>query len=198
MTPLLPLTDEEIRPALRARLLATRHAERESVILEELGVERGRFRVDLVVVDSVLHGFEIKSDRDRLHRLSGQVRAYGRILDRATLVVGARNLAKAMAMVPGWWGVLLLKAARRRPRFQLVRRGKANPGRDPRALAELLWLDDAMSLLERRQAARGVRGKPRRMVWDRVCEHLGTDEIAAAVRTSLKARSATSAPPPPS
>ena len=53
---------------------------------------------------------------------------------------------------------------------------------------ELLWLDEALSLLEKRGVARGVRGKPRRIVWDRLCEQLEVDEIAAAVRSHLKAR----------
>jgi hypothetical protein len=45
--------------------------------------------------------------------------------------------------------------------------------------------------LEQRDAARGVRGKPRPVVWDRVCEHFGVEEIAAAVRSRLKVRART-------
>lgn len=45
-----------------------------------------------------------------------------------------------------------------------------------------------MRLLEQRGVARGARRKPRRIVWARVCEHLGVEEIAEAVRTGLKAR----------
>jgi hypothetical protein len=48
-----------------------------------------------------------------------------------------------------------------------------------------------MAMLERRSLARGVRGKPRMLVWNRVCEHFHVDEIAAAVRVNLKARSTT-------
>ena len=64
----------------------------------------------------------------------------------------------------------------------------------PRALVELLWLNDAITLLEERNCARGVRGKPRRIVWDWVCEHFGVDEIAAFVRAKLKARVANQGP----
>ena len=42
------------------------------------------------------------------------------------------------------------------------------------------------------------RGKPRRFVWDRVCERFELDEIAAAVRDCLKARSKRTVAPPPS
>ena len=35
---------------------------------------------------------------------------------------------------------------------------------------------------------KGVRGKPRHIVWDRVCDRFGIEEIEAAVRAQLKAR----------
>jgi hypothetical protein len=45
---------------------------------------------------------------------------------------------------------------------------------------------------------RGARGKPRELVWDRVCEHFDVTEIAAAVRERLKARATQRAARPPS
>jgi hypothetical protein len=191
------LADSDIRPALRLRLLAQHAREADSVILEELGLCRGQVRVDLAVVNGLLHGYEIKSDRDSLRRLSGQVDVYGRVLDRATLVVGERHLSESLEIVPIWWGILRMEPMYRSPRFKTVRRGRRNPGRDPRSLVELLWLDDAVAMLERRQAARGIKGKPRRAVWDRVCEHFDVEEIATEVRARLKARATRPAPVPP-
>lgn len=186
--------DVDLRPALRSTLIA-RHADQpETVILEELGVCRGRVRVDVAVVNGSLHGYEIKSDRDSLRRLSVQVDFYGKVLDRATLVVGERHLAEALDRLPAWWGVLRIHPTAHEPRFKTVRRGRKNPRKDPRSLVEFLWLDDALALLEARDVARGVRGKPRRLVWDRICEHFSVDEIAAAVRAQLMARAATQAP----
>ena len=74
------------------------------------------------------------------------------------------------------------------PWFRVLRRGRKNPRRRIRALVELLWLDEAMALLESRQATRGVRGKARQEVWDRVCEHFSLEEIATSVRSQLKIR----------
>lgn len=70
-----------------------------------------------------------------------------------------------------------------------VRRGSKNPSRDPRSLVELLWQDEALKLLEQHAVATGVRGKARHQLWDRICETLDLETIAAAVRTQLKARS---------
>ena len=44
-----------------------------------------------------------------------------------------------------------------------------------------------MALLEQRDALRGLRGKPRAVLWDRICEMLSIDEVAASVRRHLKA-----------
>ena len=155
---------------------------------------RGGVRLDIAVVNGLLHGYEIKSDRDSLRRLGKQVDVYGRVLDRATLVVGDRFLKVASGLVPPWWGLLHVHAEGEKLEFRVVRPEEKNPRRDPRALVELLWSDHAMRLLEQRDAARGVRRKPRRIVWARVCEHFGVEEIADAVRTGLKARAAHQAP----
>ena len=180
--------DETIRPALRARLLRKHGREVGTVLIEELGLCRGRVRVDLAVVNGSLHGFEIKSDRDSLSRLPTQVEVYGKVLDRATLVVGDRFLPVAASLVPSWWGIVHVSARHRGLVFKSVRRAVQNPRRDPRLLVELLWAAQALELLEQRDVARGVRGKPRRYLWDRVCEHFSVNEIAAVVRNRLKAR----------
>lgn len=188
------LRDPDIRPALRANLLSSLADETDTVIIEEMGVCRGRVRVDLAVVNGTLHGYEIKSDRDSLRRLATQIDFYGKVLDRATLVVAERHLPGALDILPAWWGVIRVQNEPRGQSFTTVLPGRKNPQRDPRALVELLWLEDALALLEERQAARGVRGKPRRLVWDRLCEHLSLDEIATAVRARLKARSVPQVP----
>lgn len=184
------LSDADVRPALRAHLRAAHSHDPDTVVLEELGICRAQVRVDLAVVNGFLHGYEIKSDRDSLRRLSVQVAFYGRVLDRATLVVGHTHLDEATDLVPDWWEILLICPAGDGMRFKPIRRARRNFRRDPRALVELLWLDQALALLDHRDAARGVRGKPRRVVWDRVCECLNIEEIAAAVRFHLKARGA--------
>ena len=182
------LGDSEIRSVLRSRLSQKHGDETGTVFIEELGLCRGQVRVDLSVVNGLLHGYEIKSDRDSLRRLSTQVELYGKVFDRATLVVGNRHLTEVLDVLPIWWGILLVHQSAHGLRFKTVRRPRSNSNRDPRALVELLWLNDAIALLEARHAARGFRGKPRWIVWDRVCELYGINEIAKTVRVHLKAR----------
>lgn len=182
------LGDADIRPALRSYLLSKHADEPETVVIEELGICCGQVRVDLAVVNGLLHGYEIKSERDSLRRLAIQVDLYGRVLDQATLVIGERHLPDAKEIVPRWWGILRIDSELRSPRFVTERRARRNPRRNPRSLVELLWLDDSIALLERYNAVRGVRGKPRHLVWDRICEHFDVDEIGEVVRGHLKTR----------
>ena len=194
----VPPCEKEIRRALRSELLARHRHRPDTVILQELGICRGRVRVDLALVNGLFHGYEIKSDRDNLRRLPGQVELYSKVLDRATLVVGDHNLTDAVSMLPRWWGVERVIRREEGVLLDTIRKSRVNPERDPRALVELLWREHALALLEQRKLDRGVRSKPRRVVWDRVCAHFHVDEIAAEVRTHLRARVALPCHPSPS
>lgn len=182
--------DREIRSALLESLRAAHADDDDVALLEELGLCRGGVRIDVTVVNGSLHGYEIKSDRDSLRRLTRQVALYSAVLDRATLVVGERHVREAIELVPPWWEVVLAKVTPAGLELTQLRVGQVNEDRDSRALVELLWLEDALALLAARNAVRGFRGKPRRIVWNRVCEVYGLDEIADAVRERLKARPA--------
>ena len=184
------LNDPRIRASLREHLDAQHSGKPDTVIIDELGICQGRTRVDVAVVNGLLHGYEIKSDHDSLLRLAEQAVRYGKVFDRATLVIGTRHEVTAPSLVPDWWAVMRVAVHAGKLRFRTLRRGRKNPAQDPRALVELLWLSDAIELLEQRNAARGLRGKPRRLVWDRICEELSPAEISAEVRKQLKARSA--------
>lgn len=180
--------DREIRDALLALLRESHAGDDDVALLEELGLCRGEVRVDVTLVNGTLHGYEIKSDRDSLRRLARQVATYSAVFDRATLVVGERHVLDAVNMVPAWWEILLANMTPAGLVLTELRSGQVNENRDRRALVELLWLDDALALLAVRNAVRGFRSKPRRDVWNRVCEIYNVDEIAAVVRERLKAR----------
>jgi len=188
------LADSDIRPALRDWLRARHESDPDTVILDELGICRGRVRIDLTVVNGLLHGYEIKSERDTLARLETQADLYGRVLDRATLVVGEAHFQAALRAVPRWWGVLLVESSGNTPRFIVRRRGSRNPRLDAKAVVEFLWREDSLALLENREAAAGLRGKTRLAMWNRICEVCEVEEIAAAARARLKSREDLAAP----
>jgi hypothetical protein len=181
--------DRAIRTALKRRLVAEQtHTDADTVLFEELGLCRGLVRADIALVNGSLHGYEIKSDLDSLRRLRNQVDVYSKVLDYATLVVGDRLLNEAVKVIPESWGVLHAHLVEDDLEFETIRNSRQNSDRDPRALAELLWFEEAIALLEKFDALRGVRGKPRRILWDRISERVRIEDIAAAVRGALKLR----------
>ena len=181
-----------MRPALRTYLEQQELAHPDTLLIEELGLCQGQARIDLATVSGVLHGYEIKSNRDRLTRLASQAATYSRVLDRVTLVVGPKHIEAALQLVPGWWGVLLVRGSVEALTLDPFRPAAENPDQDPRALVELLWRDEALELLAYHNAVAGVRSKPRPAVWDRVCEVLDVPEIQSAVRYRLRTRVETS------
>ncbi len=189
-----PIRDAEVRPALRRYLQQEESAYSNTLVIEELGLCQGQARIDLLTVSGVLHGYEIKSNRDRLTRLASQAATYSRVLDRVTLVVCPRHVEAALQLVPNWWGVLLVRGSVEAISLDQIRPADENPDQDPRALVELLWRAEALELLAHHNAAAGVRSKPRPAVWDRVCEVLDVTEIRSEVRHRLKTRAKTSTP----
>lgn len=186
------IRDAEVRPALRRYLRREKSATPNMLVMEELGLCQGQARIDLLTLGGVLHGYEIKSNRDRLTRLASQAATYGRVLDRVTLVVCSQHFEAALQLVPKWWGVLLVRGSVEAVSLDPFRPAAENPDQDPRALVELLWRDEALELLAYHNAVAGVRTKPRPAVWDRVSEVLDVSEIRSAVLYRLRARAVTS------
>lgn len=69
-----------------------------------------------------------------------------------------------------------------------VRTASENPHQDVFALAQLLWRDEALTVLAARGLDRGVRAKARHYVWRRIAESIPLDELREIVRTTLKER----------
>ena len=191
------IRDAQVRPALRAYLKQRQLTGPNTLVVEELGLCQGRARIDLATVGGILHGYEIKSPRDRLTRLASQAATYSRVLDRVTLVVSPRHIEAALRLIPKWWGVLLVRGSAKKVFVDRYRRAATNPEQDPRALVELLWRDEALELLARHNAVAGVRSKRRPAVWDRACEALDMTQIRSAVQHRLMARAATATPARP-
>lgn len=183
------MKDADLRTAL-LRSLSNRHSrDPQTLILEELGLRHGAARVDVAVINGALHGYELKSDSDSLVRLARQAEIYNSVLDRVTLVAGRRHAEKAAGMVPEWWGVLVAEMGPRGGvRFSSARRARNNPAPEALAVAKLLWRDEALSLLQRLQAAEGFRSKRRAAIYARLAEVAGLEEVRAMVRNQLRNR----------
>ncbi|WP_074358135.1 sce7726 family protein [Mycobacteroides abscessus] len=179
------MRDVDIRAALVEQLRREFDGDK---IVNEMGLCLGATRVDVAVINGSLHGYEIKSDRDTLARLPAQIELYSKVLDFCTIVCGARYLDKVRKIVPPWWGIVetcdldgtVILKQRRKPR--------RNRKCDSLAVAQLLWRDEAASLLKTR--GEWVKARETRWhLWDRLAEWPITD-LQLGVRSQLKVRPA--------
>lgn len=175
--------DTEIRGALEDDLRATFPGD---LVRSEVGLCVGACRVDVMVVNGHLHGYEIKSEHDTLARLDAQVGYYSRVLDFATVVSSGRHADRVRDRVPDWWGIRVAHPAGDAVRFEDVHPPSPNPGQSLLAVAQLLWRDEAAEAL--RALGTVVRSRETRWeLWDRLAA-LPMAELGPIVRMRLKER----------
>jgi hypothetical protein len=170
-------------------MLAARHnGDSNTRIVEEMGVWSGSVRVDIAVINGSLSGYEIKSDRDTLGRLPFQRDLYNRVFDYVELIVGRRHVEKASAIVPDWWGVTLATDNHGLVDLTPVRPAKSNPAIDAFLVAQLLWKEEAIAVLESCGLARGWKSKRAKLVHEYLAASMPLEQLTGHVRAALKNR----------
>lgn len=85
------MTELDIRNAIIAAMSRTT-AWANSTFIPEMFIDEFTRRADLVVAGNKLIAFEIKSERDKLDRLDGQLKSYTRFFEQVTVVCAERHL----------------------------------------------------------------------------------------------------------
>lgn len=182
------MRDMDIRQALFRMLWAHHEGEPDAFILEELGLCQGSAIVDVAAVNGDIHGFEIKSENDTLQRLPAQQEVYSKTLERMTIVTTKKHIDGVREKVPHWWGILQAEKKNSMINLKEVRPPKANPGIHPYSLAQLLWRDEALEILDNMGLSKGLRSKPRALLWEKLVECLPLDRLAKLIRLYLRTR----------
>ena len=190
---MLATNDKIIRKALRDLLLKElagyRKQGRSAEIIEELGIQHGTARIDIALINGVMHGYEIKSDCDTLERLPEQVQEFNTVFDKLTIIVGKRHLYHAVHVVPDWWGITVAKFDNaNRLVLQLIREPEKNTCQVGVSIARLLWKNEALQILERRNRAAGLRSKPREVIYTRLADVLDIKTLKKTVSALLVSR----------
>lgn len=180
--------DKDIRGALRIELQKEYRGVPDTAVVDELAVGGGRNRIDLALVNGVMHGFELKSDRDNLSRLAEQARAYGAVCDAVTLVVGERHVVQAIDLVPEWWGIIVVRPGRQRPMFRSFKHSQSNPSVDRLAIARLLRRSEATYLLRELGHSGSHRRASRRQLCDFIAETVDLSLLRKHVRDCIRER----------
>ena len=186
------MRESEVRSALLQRLASQHAGERDTLVVEELGLCQAQARVDIAVVNGRLEGWEIKTVADSLARLPRQEEVYSRVFDRVWLVADARHVPDALGLIPEWWGVLRIESRDGRCDFRQVRRSLLNPAVDLTSLVRLLWREEVLAELTALGAADGLTRAPRAVLWDALASSVpsrcSTRHLQTRVREVLRSR----------
>lgn len=182
------INDLNIRQKLLSTILSKYNNAPDSIIIEELGLCQGQSRIDIAVVNGSLMGYEIKSELDTLNRLPLQQEIYNKILDYITIVSYTSHLKHIENIIPEWWGIIEVKKENESFSFVTHKKPTRNQNLDGYSIAQLLWKNEALEILEDLNLAHGVRSKPRSFIWKRLSESLQIDSLRDIVRQKIKAR----------
>ena len=89
-------------------------------------------RADIVTVGEIFTGYEIKSDKDSLQRLSTQIPEYDVYLEKNYIVVGEKYSSKIKDYIPEYWGIIVVLEDKddnnnHQLKIKTVRKAKKNP-----------------------------------------------------------------------
>jgi hypothetical protein len=160
----------------------------DSLVVDELGIMEGKYRIDVAVISGKLHGYEIKSASDNLERLPAQQESYSRIFDKMTLVADERHVAEAVRIIPPWWGLIAVSIRDGRPHLNEIWPSRQNINIDKLLVCQLLWRQEVLEILTALGLDFGVRTKSRRLMWQRLADSLELDQLRRIIGAKLKAR----------
>lgn len=184
------ILDRDIRKALFGRCSGIYTNHTGELVIHELGLAHAKRRVDVTVIGDDLHGYEIKSGKDRLDRLKGQMQIYTKALHRLTLVVASKHLEPTLKVVPAWCGLTEIQINSEDRIIQKdVRKPKPNPSVDPFILAHLLWRSEVIEILS------NCDGTPpshlhasRTELYKLLVEKISEDELPRLIKRSMMNR----------
>lgn len=148
------LNDQDVRSLLLSELSDKYRSDNDTRIINELGIDFGASRVDVAVVNGIIHGYEIKSDVDTLDRLPRQINYYNKLFQRMTIVSSRKYYSQIKDLVPPWWGIKTISADGSRLISQ--RKGRFKNKQDKDILLRLLWKQDLEAFID-------VLGYPKKM-----------------------------------
>ncbi len=174
---------------IRDPLLRTLRKDYQKVI-SEFTIDNGEGRADIVAIDnSSFCAYEIKSDRDTLCRLHDQIQSYNKIFDNVTLVVGEHHLIGSLAIIPDWWGVILVKQSDKKIKMYKVRDSLMNPSREPMSILNLLHKNELIFAFSDK-----LKGRTHHTPKSTICAKLNADSsrslIYERVRKTILSRQA--------
>lgn len=180
------LNDTKVR-ALLLNELNKKYANRsDTKVINELGLDFGAARVDVAVVNGIMHGYEIKSDLDTLYRLPRQLKYYNKAFERMTIVVSRKYLEEVKGMIPKWWGIKTISIDQ--TRLIDIRKGRKVSQQDPLLIIKLLWKKELEGLIDYLKLPKSLKKMRKKELLQILIEEADFEDIRWYVYNVLKTR----------
>jgi len=181
------MQDSDIRKLLHPYLKKENKKFKDTIIIDELDLCSGLSRIDIAVVNGVLHGYEIKSEEDNLKRLLNQINYYNKSLEKVSIVTNKTHLKQIRKLVPSWWGLLTIKSIGEKKVIKELRKAKRNPHIDANSLLQILWKDELISLINKYKIGISVHSNKRKLR-EAIANSLDISILSQEICLALKSR----------
>lgn len=183
------MRDKDIRFEIKNSILQKYYKDPKSRVVEELSVSYGDAIIDMAVINESLHGYEIKSEYDTLNRLPNQMTAYCKTFDFITIITGNKHLPHLLPLLPEWCGILIVtNKGGNEIIFTQYRKARKNNCTDKYSIAQLLWKDETIDILNECGISKGIKYKPKPVLWNLLSGSLNKKTLSEKVREKLKVR----------
>lgn len=180
------MRDLDIRKVLHSHLDREYESIKDTVIVDELSLCSGLSRIDIAVINGVIHGYEIKSEEDTLTRLPIQMNNYNKSLEKISIATNKNHLNKIMQYVPEWWGIILLED-NNGIELNEIRKAEKNPIVEGISLLHLLWKEELISVAQKYNLKINKSGNKIKMR-EKISDALDLETISNEIRDYLKSR----------
>lgn len=136
--------DYVYRVAVAQTILMGKHSLKTASMLSEF--RTGTSKADIVILNGTATVYEIKSERDTLARLAGQIEDYQKVFSKVNVVCGEDHLYDVLNLVPDSVGVMQLKRWNRISTYREARDCSASV--DPVAILSSLRVTEAITILK--------------------------------------------------
>ena len=183
------ILDSDIRKALVGGCSGMHYNRAGKLVVHELGLAHAKRRVDVTVIDDEFHGYEIKSEKDRLDRLKGQMQVYTRALHKLTLIVATKHLKSTLEIIPTWCGLIEVQADQKgHIVLKEIRKTAKNPSIDPFILAHLLWRSEVMDILSNYEISPATFRASRTELYKLLVETISESELPKLIKGAMENR----------
>ena len=183
------MNDAEIRLNFHRKKLRRQHAQKDTLVIDELGLNHGKCRADIAVVNGHFIGYEIKSNKDSLRRPEGQIESYNAVFDKVSIVVGERYIDSIQSYIPKWWGIIVsVRGPKGAVNFEMIRKDQQNKNVEPISIAKLLWRNEAIEILQKSEISNKILRQPRTVLYEYLVNILSVGELRKTVRDYFKKR----------